>query len=55
MEHYNKNTFIGKSVWSAIKILAGNKAKEMRFEYKSENRVIYCENYGNTFAIRYIK
>ena len=54
MKHFNKNTFIGKAVWSAIVVLAKGKAKELRFEYKAEGRRIYCENYGNTFAIVYI-
>ena len=55
MEHFNKNSFIGEQVWSAIKILAGDKIYNNRFEYSCNGKTIYCENYGNnSFGIREI-
>jgi hypothetical protein len=57
MEHFNKHSFIGEQIWSAIKSLVSKDTyTKHRFEYIVNNKTIYCENYGNDcFAIREIK
>jgi len=55
MEHFNKHSFIGAQIWSAIKILTPEHSKS-RFEYNVGDKRVYCENYGNnSFAIRELK